>query len=41
MNASVPTKSVINGYSRESDYTYAVDSFSSLVLTQHIAGWRN
>lgn len=30
MNVSVPTKSVINGYSRESDYTYAVASCSSL-----------
>lgn len=30
MNAPVPTKSVINGYSRESDYTYEVASCSSL-----------
>lgn len=30
MNTPVPTKSVINGYSRENDYTYAVASCSSL-----------
>ena len=30
MNTPVPTKSVINGYSRENDFTYAVASCSSL-----------
>lgn len=35
MNTSVPTKSVINGYSRENDYTYAVASCSSLSSSWH------
>ena len=48
MNASVPTKSVINGYSRENDYTYAVASCSSLdrdwidtsgYVSSHTPGW--
>ena len=41
MNASVPTKSVLNGYSRESDYTYAVASCSSLSSSWHSGSTHN